>query len=334
MGREVGLLAASLLISGFHCLFPANHGAGMSLPSLPSAADDLANTFASDWANLAGFSLLIWDHVVTFLTEVEYIWNGAKGPFVYLFLLNRYVTPLGFIVNLYAYLSPTWSGIEPCKHFVRYEGAMTMIGIHVVGLMMLIRINALYWDKRWVGFALGNLWVVMFSIQAWLLAHGETVLDNPASGVRACTMNFAPSLGNIASSSAWLPFLYDSIVLILTLFKTVPAVVMDLRAPANNNCSDGPNIRTRLFQDGIMYYSAIFAINAALIISAPRNTGVTASWSTYSRYGRLELLIPVMMMSRITLNLKRSGSRMDTALSGSGLPIVFAPNSRVCTLDS
>ncbi|KAF7378308.1 hypothetical protein MSAN_00256300 [Mycena sanguinolenta] len=107
----------------------------------------------------------------------------------------------------------------------------------------------------------------------------------------------------------------------------MPEVVKSLRVPTNSTSRDGSNIMKRLSQDGIFYYSAIFGVNAALIISTPRNTPVTESWSTFSRYGRLEFLIPVMMMSKITLNLKKSGAKMGTTMSGSGLSIVFAPNS-------
>lgn len=31
------------------------------------------------------------------------------------------------------------SDIFSCKHYVRYEGSMTLIGINIVGLMMLVR---------------------------------------------------------------------------------------------------------------------------------------------------------------------------------------------------
>jgi len=204
---------------------------------------------------------------------------------------------------------------------------MTVIGIHVVGLMMLIRINALYSDKRFIVVAVGILWLIMFSVQAWLLSKGEAVTHNPQSGVRACTMIFPPSLSAIASSSAWLPLLYDSCVLILTLIKTVPATVGGRRIPNRvPNRRDGSNIMKRLFQDGLIYYSAIFAVNAVLtimIISAPPGLKNIAA--------QLELLVTVAMMSRITLNLKKLGSKkklMGTTLADSGLPVVFGSAGR------
>ncbi|KAJ7243750.1 hypothetical protein C8J57DRAFT_1365760 [Mycena rebaudengoi] len=239
-----------------------------------------------DYVGFAAFTILIWDHLDTFPAEVEYIWKGRrKGIIVYLFLLNRYLTPLGFIINLFAYLSPTWTE-ERCSHFIRYEGAMTVIGIHVILLRAFRSIRALYAGNRLVVGGVATLFMVMFIINAWLLTKGERVEHNPSSGVRACTMIFPPELSVIASSSAWLPLLYDSVILILTLKKTIPSV-------RHRHAS---YMMKRLFQDGLLYYTAIFSVTLVLtimIVSAPPGLKNIAAQIT------------VTMMSRITLNLKR-----------------------------
>ncbi|KAG2123715.1 hypothetical protein BD769DRAFT_904464 [Suillus cothurnatus] len=61
------------------------------------------------YVGFVGFTILVWDHLVTSGDEIEVIWKGRKGILVYLFLLNRYLTPLGFIINLVAYNLPSWS---------------------------------------------------------------------------------------------------------------------------------------------------------------------------------------------------------------------------------
>ncbi|KAF8208415.1 hypothetical protein K438DRAFT_1961028 [Mycena galopus ATCC 62051] len=249
----------------------------MSIPTVP---DDIAEDIRTNCVGFAAFTILIWDHLDTFPMEVEYIWRGKKGIVVYLFLLNRYLTPLGFIVNLFAYLSPVWT-------HQRYE-------------TLVCPINALYSTNRPLVAFVGLLWLVMFCMNAWLLTRGEPVMHNPESGVRACTMIFSPQLSTIASSSAWLPLLYDSVVLGLTLKKTLPLVKK----------GSGTYLLKRLLEDGLIYYAAIFSVTLVLtimIVSAPPGLKNIAA--------QLELLITVTMMSRITLNLKKCAhKRLESSI--------------------
>ncbi|KAJ3995310.1 hypothetical protein F5050DRAFT_324485 [Lentinula boryana] len=84
---------------------------------------DMTEVRDTNYVAIIGFTIMVWDHVDTFTTEVEYVWPrvGEKKPIVYLFLIvstqvddsfhcrlnkylqNRYLIPLGFIFNLVAY---------------------------------------------------------------------------------------------------------------------------------------------------------------------------------------------------------------------------------------
>ncbi|KAF7296557.1 hypothetical protein HMN09_01062800 [Mycena chlorophos] len=90
--------------------------------TVPTVYDDVAETMRTNFVGFASFTILVWDHIITFSDEVEYIWKGKKGPIIYLFLWNRYFTPLGFIINLYAYLSPSWT-IERLVPFLESAAA-------------------------------------------------------------------------------------------------------------------------------------------------------------------------------------------------------------------
>ncbi|KAH9987096.1 hypothetical protein BJV77DRAFT_802721 [Russula vinacea] len=72
-------------------------------------ATDYRNSVTTKYVGVAAFTVLVWDHILTFSDEVEYIWKGGKGLNVYLFLVNRYLIPLSFIVNLWAYFSNSWT---------------------------------------------------------------------------------------------------------------------------------------------------------------------------------------------------------------------------------
>ncbi|KAJ7605522.1 hypothetical protein DFH06DRAFT_1020188, partial [Mycena polygramma] len=236
------------------------------------------------YVGFAAFTILIWDHIDTFTAERNNLLPWTEQSCTYLFLLNRYLTPLGFMVNLFAYLSSVWTNESSCRHFIRYEGAMTLIGVHVVGIMMFLRIYALYSTRRVVVAGVFFILLVSICVNGWLLAHGQRVLIVYCLRLHALMLFWISLRSTIASSSAWLPLLYDSVVLVLTLVKALPLV----------RKSNGTYVMKRLLEDGLIYYAAIFSVTLVLtimIVSAP-------SFS-----------ITVTMMSRITLNLKKCASK-------------------------
>ncbi|KDR67516.1 hypothetical protein GALMADRAFT_161557 [Galerina marginata CBS 339.88] len=275
---------------------------------IPAAIPDISDTVRTNYVGFASFAVLIWDHIDTFSDEVDLIWRGKrKGLFIYLFLFNRYFTPLGFVVNLYAYLSPTWT-FERCQctllsdafklthfrcaRFVRYEGCTVVIAVEVVGLMMLLRINALYPHQKWITKSLGALLIF------------ETAFNSDL----ACSMVFDPSISGAASASAWVPLLYDTIIFGLTLYRTVPPIRRE----------EASYIIKRLLEDGLLYYSVIFSVTFVLtfmIVAAPPGTKNIVA--------QMEQLITVAMMSRITLNLKKAGEEMVSEGPSSPKSLLF-----------
>ncbi|PFH46749.1 hypothetical protein AMATHDRAFT_153931, partial [Amanita thiersii Skay4041] len=203
------------------------------------------------YVGFASFIVLVWDHIITFSDEVELMWKGRKGLFVYLFLLNRYLTPLSFIINLVGLSFRSF-----CKNFVRYEGCMFAIAIEIVGLMMYLRINALYPWHRWISRSLLLILVIETGVHVWLITRGEPVKHNLASGIQACTMIFDPTISSVASASAWIPLLYDTIVFALTIYRTLPPIWK----------RQASYILKRLFEDGLLYYSIIFSVAFVLTI--------------------------------------------------------------------
>lgn len=198
--------------------------------------------------------------------------------------------PLGFVVNLVAYNLEYWPD-ETCERYVRYEGIMTAFGIEVVGLMMLIRLHALYYDKsRLVVVFVAFILLGETVANVYLLVHALAVPHWKVQDiVHSCSMIFG-SVGAGSAASAWIPLLYDTIILLLTLHVTVPSIRRSER---------GFIVRT-ILKDGLRYYVVICAVTLVLTImiaAAPDGLkNITA---------QLELLLTVTMMSRITIHLKK-----------------------------
>jgi len=56
--------------------------------------EDYRNSVITKYVGVLSFTALVWDHIITFSDEVEYVWKGAKGWAVYLFLVVRFSFPL------------------------------------------------------------------------------------------------------------------------------------------------------------------------------------------------------------------------------------------------
>jgi len=244
----------------------------------------------------AGFTVLLYDHIITFDDELTYVWFRKKGIPGYLFLINRYLIPLGFIVNLYAYQGYGWSPAS-CYHFVRYEGVMTVTGINIASLLMLFRVKALYKSNYWVVGFVGAILLIEFGVNVSLLVHATSVKHLVPHA--ACSMIFTEKNKSFSSGSAWLPLLYDTVIFILTFYRAMVAEFKLVKATWNP-------ITKVMLAEGLMYYSVICAITLILIImisvAEPGIQNITA---------QLELLLTVAMMSRITIDLKKSGAITD-----------------------
>jgi len=296
---------------------------------------DFENSVLTQYVGVASFTMLVWDHIITFSDEVEYLWKGGKGLAVYLFFLNRYLIPLSFIVNLWAYFSTSWT-LRSCGHFVRYEGSMTMIGISIVFLMMFLRIRALYARFLSIQAFVFALFLIFVGINAYVLSHGIPVHHPSYPLVDSCTMIVDPKVGRVlASSTAWLPLLYDTVVISLTVYRTASSVYTRSTS----------NLFSVLFREGLLYYSVICTITLVLTIMI-NSTGQ----SIRNVASQLHLCLTVAMMSRITLHLRRFANSPDKlfyhdaapqfplphqySLTCVSQPVAFAPPPTVSVLSS
>jgi len=186
---------------------------------------------------------------------------------------------------------------------------MTMIGISVVALLMFMRIRALYPRSYAIHASVLSILLTFIGVNSWLLTHGIPVPHPAYPLVDSCTMIVDPKVpGPIASSTAWLPLLYDTVVISLTLIRTASSMV-----------SKNPSQMFRvLLREGLLYYSVICAITLILtimIIHAPPSIrNITA---------QLHLCVTVAMMSRITLHLKRFAQRPNGIVNDNASRVPF-----------
>ncbi|CAE6524603.1 unnamed protein product [Rhizoctonia solani] len=132
---------------------------------------------------VVGYALLVYDHILTFTDEVQFIWKAKRSPVVIMFLLNRYITPIVLAIDLYdkagiaTYASHrfcvTWYFTEAMWYIVSFGMthalvAMRASSIHILRMLckytncMRCQVMAIWGRPRWIVFLLSSLWLAYF----------------------------------------------------------------------------------------------------------------------------------------------------------------------------
>jgi len=210
-----------------------------------------------------------------------------------------------------AYISPSWTRAD-CERFVKYEGAMTQLGILVASLMMLRRVAALY-SQGFVSWALAAFYVIWVAISGWVVAYGGPVPHSTA--VHSCTLIFRGPWPALSTAALWFGIVYETVVVSLIVARTLP-----FRSTRN-----GKTIARALLTDGLLYYGVITSVNiASIVMISSTPDGVK------NVFGQLQLTLTVAMMSRITLNLpkthrKITGKDVPVASRWQDVPTILPP---------
>ncbi|KAJ1307978.1 hypothetical protein OPQ81_002053 [Rhizoctonia solani] len=112
----------------------------------------LDHVFISRYMGVAGYALLIYDHILTFPVEVELVWKADKRNIVtWLFFLNRYFVPIILGIDLYdkGGLANNLS-TNFCQAWFVIEGYLNVLSFAAVHALVAMRVNAVWGRRKWV----------------------------------------------------------------------------------------------------------------------------------------------------------------------------------------
>ncbi|KAF9547692.1 hypothetical protein CPC08DRAFT_769395 [Agrocybe pediades] len=225
---------------------------------------------AGKYFQIAAYVMLIYDHLLTFSVEVERIWKPKFSGASVLFLINRYATPLQFIVIIDAFQDPIWT-----KDFVKKSIALAI---------MILRVYALYGRSNWILGFLGFLWALQIVLSSVGIKTG-----------------FAVPLPPGLVAAIWVtPLITDTCIFALTMWRT--------RAYLVRRSTGTPTLQL-FMRDGFLYFFAILAanlLNMLLFFIAPADLrAIAASFSqllTSTMVSRLVLNLRSLSYSETETN--------------------------------
>ncbi|KAF5336394.1 hypothetical protein D9611_006730 [Ephemerocybe angulata] len=281
----------------------------MDPPNAAQLANVAHDLMVSKMYSLASCVMLFYDIVITMGDEVEKIWLQPRYTHItLLFALNRYLSPLGYIVII-ASFHMNWP-VSTCERYVLYPEALKVVTTFVIGLIFVLRVYAIYGKSKLVGCVGGALLAAELGVKIWAFLDGGRL--HLPEGLHGCIL-----VGKHPTRLAftWIAELvFDTIIFSMTLYRTVAYY---------RGQHDRPQSLLKLImRDGVTYFAVIFIVNAitvSVFIWAPSNIkAINASFSTlYAFHFRLRLRsiiyslkphpltrITSLMVSRLILNLK------------------------------
>ncbi|EIW55879.1 uncharacterized protein TRAVEDRAFT_22290 [Trametes versicolor FP-101664 SS1] len=216
----------------------------MSTEPLATMAEHL---LAAKMFSLASCVMLFYDIAITFGDEVEKIWKQRFTGATVLWFMNRYLSPLGYIVIIVSFHDPSWSKAT-CQRYVLYPEALKIVTSTAIGLIFILRLYSIYSKRNLILYVFGTLLVTELAVKIWAFTDGTMLVLPP-----------------------------DSVVFFATLYRTIQLYRRTVIGEAQS-------LITIIMRDGIMYFAAIFVSNLVTVLififATPDLKVINASFST------------------------------------------------------
>ncbi|KAK2464642.1 hypothetical protein APHAL10511_003335 [Amanita phalloides] len=263
---------------------------GLTPEQYVKTAEDL---MAAKMYSLAACVMIYYDIMLTFADEVELIWSKKFSFFSLLWYINRYVSPLGYVVIIVSF-HDRWSDAV-CDRYILFPEALKISTSLAIGVIFILRLYALYQGRKIV-VVLGSILLAgELGIKIWAFTCGTRLQLPP--GLVGCILVGKPDL-RIAFT--WISeLIFDSIVFFATLYR---AISSHSRVKGQRRVS----LFDVMIRDGVIYFGVIFVANLLTVLMfmlAPADIkAINASFST---------LITNLMVSRMILHMRSVGSKYD-----------------------
>lgn len=245
--------------------------------------------WTSRYVAVAGYTILLYDHLLTFPIEVALIWRKPKSAVSYAFLFNRYIVPLVVAIGIFQIIGLAHYVPHRFCHIWLYIEGTFQIGCYgIAHFLASLRVRALHSARPWVDrilyvsgalYALPTIALTYLVLSSIGKTYGWDETSNICTGDPVSWMYWC-----------WVPGLLLEVVLFsLIIVKAVRDWKRDISFP----------ITRLLYRDGFLYFGTMAACSIFNIIawSALRSTLVALA-----KYFAFSLV--AVMSSRIVLNLR------------------------------
>ncbi|KAL5528269.1 hypothetical protein ACEPAF_7405 [Sanghuangporus sanghuang] len=274
-----------------------------------TAADlqHLRYTAFVDGRDLATFTILIYDYLITCERETQLVWPMSwKSPVKILYLLTRYMPFFDMTINIWHHFKPGML-IADCSFAYKSMGWAIISGFVVAEIILCLRTWAVWGRSRVVAIGL-FVWCIVLLVASLII-----------NGIFLETLGFSSMPDHIAGCfvKSGSPIIAVDWVLI-TVFEAGILVLMLIKAFQNYQMHGQSRLYTIVYRDGTVFYVYLFALsamNVSVIVTLPTNLALILT--------NLERVIHAILTSRIIMNLR--GLVFDSSDEVYGAELISRP---------
>ncbi|PBL04319.1 hypothetical protein ARMGADRAFT_1057120 [Armillaria gallica] len=236
------------------------------------STSDLFNLSVCRYAYVAGLTISLWDLCVTMDSEITHVWCRRWSLGKVLFLVNRYIPPGIIALEFYYAANHAPDNARVCRTSFVLSNTINIILVAVTQVILALRTYALYLTNFWL-YCLGCLIVfpTLGALFMMLWVYGKYIIvlsaaEYPPQWVGCVNTILCTSP---VCMKTWV-FLdcyfigFDTVIFLLTLWKYYTAYrekVPTHDADLDTVLADyETSFLSVLFQDGFLFYAAMFAL--------------------------------------------------------------------------
>ncbi|KDR72838.1 hypothetical protein GALMADRAFT_252122 [Galerina marginata CBS 339.88] len=296
----------------------------------PAITENVVSQSAAARDNLslwmAGYSIVIFDYVLTFDKEVEYVWSSPWKPERILFFLNRYLPFIDIILFSQVMLNSSIS-FATCSMIARSSVWMILIGTMVSQTIITRRTQAIWRSRRRFVWILGSITALSFGFIVVFAAY-KTVLQpldgldtptiSPQIKCRISAFSFNRRTLITLLVSFLLILINELVIFIMTVVKAREHIPKD---------SSPESYVIQLYRNGVLHCGCMLALT---IINCVFVTVATPPYKTMF-YPLQRALHSVFCNRFLLLISEQQKHRRDEIAEGRSLPTTSAEGGLVLT---
>ncbi|THH13779.1 hypothetical protein EW146_g6477 [Bondarzewia mesenterica] len=263
------------------------------------------------FVNICAFTIFVYDYILTFESEVKYIWKSKWSWAKIAFFATRYPAFVEGVIVIDLQFSLN-SSAERCKILFFVTGWMFMFGVVAAEAIIMLRTWAIWHRDKRVGLILLILFVTTFApacffVNEFLISLHFIpikVLD-PLTDGRGCFITQSSKI--VATAYAYL-IGFDTVVVALTLLKAHELKYFFL---------PHSKLLQTLYRDGTLYYITLLACSViSIVILLAVNVEFVILLVTLQR------VLYAILSSRILLHLRQVGEPSEITGASTYEPVI------------